>query len=468
MLLVLLLAVVAVAPLTPVARAAAADPATAATTTRALGAGSRIPWQGGQWYLHGANMPYINWERDFGGGSRDGVSSPDNMKLLDSTFEKAKATGVNVVRWWAFEGSAWQVKRDGSGNPTGMDPSIYADFDAALDLAEQHDLYYNFVLFSAPSHVPQGWLTNPGQRKQLANVLGQLFAHYKDNPRILSWEAYNEPDHDVWDKKVSEENLRASVREITDSIHANSNAYSTLGMMMLDGLPMSKGLGLDYYQAHWYDYMEAGNWCALCTTYDDVRQRYDLDAPLVIGEIYVGRDVDDPYQRLEQVYAKGYAGAWPWAGLLPERTNDKLGVDWRAMRKFAGLHPDLGPRVTDALAPTNEPDPAKMAFSADAALSSNRVTPGQRLSIDAKISSDTEIEVLVDVEVYTMSGDKVHQQYWDNEAFGAGASKTYSTSWTAPRDAKPGEYVVKVGIFPTGWGKPYKFVDDAGRFTVGR
>src|SRR5205085_10681547 len=114
------------------------------------------------------------------------------------------------------------------------------------------------------------------------------------------------------------------------------------------------------------------------------------------------------------------------------------------------------------------PDPGKMAFSAGAALRVNRLTPGQRLSIDAKVTSDSEIEVLVDVEVHSMSGDKVHQQYWDNQALAAGATKTYSAAWNAPGDAKPGEYVVKVGIFPSGWGKPYKFVDDAGRFTVGR
>jgi len=248
------------APYSSIARAATpGGPAASVTSARQLGAGSRIPWQGQDWYLHGANMPYLSWGRDFGGGSKDGVSNRDNYAMLSRTLADAKAQGVNVVRWWTLEGiDPWQIKKDRSGAPAGLDESVYADFDAALALAEEHDIYYDFVLFSAPSHLPKSWMSNDAQRKQLANVLAPLFARYKNNPHVLSWEPFNEPDHDVWENKVTQDELRASVKAMVDSIHANSNAYATLGMIMLDGLPMSKGLGLDYYQAHWYDYMNSG------------------------------------------------------------------------------------------------------------------------------------------------------------------------------------------------------------------
>ena len=477
-LLLLILVFVAVAPAAPMARAATPPPASGHTrpaageaTARALPAGSRIPWQGGEWYLHGANVPWFNWQRDFGGGDNGGASSKHSRETFNSTFAGAKANGANVLRWWVFQGDAWQIKRNDSGMPTGLEQTIYRDFDAALQIAEEHDLYYNFVLFSGASHVPKSWLQDARQRKQLANVLGELFARYKDNPRILAWEVINEPDNDVWNNGVNEQDMRAMVKEIVDSIHANSNAYATLGMMMLDGLPMSKGLGLDFYQAHWYDYMGSGDWCAACQTYDEVRERWGLDAPLVLGEVYLGKDTkDDPRERLETFYAKGYAGAWPWS-IFSDITYDKLKVNWGAMRSFAGEKADIGPRLTDALGPSTESDtPAEgsYSFGLEAGLSANQVNPGQRLSIEAKVSSETAIKALIDVEVYTMSGDKVHQEFWDGQSFEAGQTRTFATSWNVPRNAKPGEYVVKVGAFPPGWGSPYNFNGEAAVFTVGR
>ena len=473
-LLVALLTLVTLAPYTQTVRAAApGGPAVGATGTRALGAGSRIPWQGQNWYLHGANMPYLNWGRDFGGGKNDGVSNPDNYAHLSETLADAKAQGVNVVRWWTLEGEdPWQVKRDRSGAPTGLDDAIYADFDAALALAEEHDIYYDFVLFSAPSHLPKSWMTNPAQRKQLANVLGPLFARYRDNPHILSWEPFNEPDHDVWDNKVTEEQLRASVRDMVDSIHANSSAYATLGMLMLDGLPMSKGLGLDYYQAHWYDYMNSGDYCARCTTYEEVRKRYDLDAPLVIGELYVGDGIEDPLPRLEDFYNKGYAGAWPWAGLLPDVTYDKLGVDWDSMRIFAGAHPDLGPRTTDALAPSTIVPSERLSITSSADVSAQRVAPGQRVTITARVTATAELKSLVAIQMFHMSGgDPALDKQFDDQSFGAGETKTFSAVWTVPAGAKAGDYVVKVGVFRPHWGqngKSYDYNDSAATITVGR
>lgn len=480
--IVLALVVALIAPLAASARASAPTgpdgiPATmralperpaAGLGARALSPGSRIPWQGQDWFLGGANVAWLNWQRDFGGGTKDGISQPDNRALLSTTFANAKASGVNVLRWWTFEGDAWQITRDASGAPAGLDAAIYQDFDTALALAEEHDLYYVFVLFSAPSHLPPAWLNDPAQRQQLADALAPLFARYRDNPRVLSWEVFNEPDHDVWDKKVGEEEMRATVRVVVDAIHAHSNAYATLGMMMLDGLPMAKGLGLDYYQAHWYDYMASGDWCAICTDYATVKARYGLDAPLVIGEVNVNPEIDSPQQRLEDLYQKGYAGAWPWM-LFHEKTFDKIAVDLGAMRAFAGRHPDLGPRTTPALAPA-DPAPAaeSRGFSSTALASPATVAPGQRVAVDVLVTATAGLRALVDVEIYGPTGQKVHQQFFDNEAFGPGETRGFATGWVVPADAPGGEYTVKVGVFTPGWGRVYDWNDAASGFVVQR
>jgi hypothetical protein len=136
---------------------------------------------------------------------------------------------------------------------------------------------------------------------------------------------------------------------------------------MLDGLPMWIGQGLDYYQAHWYDPMASGNWCARCTDYATVKARYKLDGPLVIGEFFGGASVDAA-QRYADFYAKGYAGAWAWS-LFTDHTSDKLDVDLIAAKTFASNYTDTGPSargtpLTVAPAPPDKPVAFVMGFAA--------------------------------------------------------------------------------------------------------
>ena len=81
-------------------------------------------------------------------------------------------------------------------------------------MTKQHDLYYVFVLFSAPQHIPSSWMENGSQRAKLGQVLGPLFARYKDNPRVMTWEVFNEPEFDVWEKRVKQEPMVATIKEI--------------------------------------------------------------------------------------------------------------------------------------------------------------------------------------------------------------------------------------------------------------
>ena len=315
-----------------------------------LTASSSIMWQGSSYYLHGANVPWLNWACDFGCATGSGVSSGASYAALDARFAQAKAAGLHTIRWWTFEGSAWQIRTDASGTPTGVDPAVYADFDKALALAAKYDLYFDFVLFSSPTSINTAWETDPVKRTALANALAALFARYRGNANLLSWEVFNEPEFDVWNNKIDQSSVQQTVREIANAVHANSTAYVTVGSAMLDGLPMWKGQGLDYYQAHWYDYMNSGGYCAICTDYSSVRALYDLDHPLVIGELYVGTDTPG---RFTTFFDKGYAGAWAWS-LFPAKTSDGLAVDLTQATAFTSTHASGGPRSAGA-APTAAP-----------------------------------------------------------------------------------------------------------------
>ncbi len=314
----------------------ASSPHDAPSAEGAAGPGSRIQWQGRDWYLHGVNVPWYRWGCDFGCGANGGVSS--TSAAIEPRFAQLQAADVHSVRWWMFSGDPWQV------SAAGVDANVYRDIDAALQLAEQYDLYYTFSLFSGPSAVPSSWLTSAATRQQIATTLGGLFGRYAGHPRVLSWEVFNEPDLDIWRGRVREADVQAFVATVAAAVHAHSSALVSVGSGMLDGLPMWVGLGLDYYDAHWYDNMASGDYCARCTDYRTVQARYGLDAPLVIGEFFAGAAVDAA-QRYEDWYRKGFAGAWAWS-LFPERTSDGMSVDLAAAASFAAAHGDDGPSAS--------------------------------------------------------------------------------------------------------------------------
>lgn len=305
---------------------------------------NRITYLGRDWYVHGANVPWYSWGCDFGCNQNGGVMG--NTQILSSGFQKLKNSNMHMVRWWVFPGDPWQITRDQNGHPNGLNQAIYADFDKALDLANQYDLYYNFVLFSSATHLPSSWITDPSQRTKLAQVLGTLFARYKDNPRVMSWEIFNEPEFQIWNNEIAQTPVVETVNAISDSVHQNSEALTTVGGAMLDGISMWKNTSLDYYSPHWYDYMESGGWCARCTDYNEVKSRFGITKPVVIGELYIGTDTDS-LARYNDFYNKGYAGAWPWS-LFPERTNDRLAIDFVAAKTFSDSKTDIGPQITSA------------------------------------------------------------------------------------------------------------------------
>lgn len=290
--------------------------------------------------MAGVNLPWIDWGGDFGSPA-NGVRTASKQANLESRFGDLQSRGVHAVRWWMLEGDALQILRDGSGMPTGLDPEIYPDIDAALALADRYDLVYTFVLFSSPDGIPKSWMENAAQRSRLAEVLTPLFARYAGNPRILAWEVFNEPEWAIWNGRIGQADAVATVAGIVAAIHANSTAVATIGSAHMGGIPIWTGVGLDYYDAHWYDGMRGGDNCALCVDYATLRDRYGIDKPIVIGEFFAASTID-PLTRWEAWYDKGFAGAWGWS-IRPAR--DGMTVDLGSMETFIGGHADIGPSL---------------------------------------------------------------------------------------------------------------------------
>lgn len=331
--------------------------------SRAATVPNRLPWQGKDWYLLGANVPWYNWACDFGCNVNGGVSG--NKPTLGTGFQKMKDNNVRVARWWVFPGDPWQITRDANG-PTGLDPAIYADFDAALQLADQYDLYYNFVLFSGATAPPKAWLTDPAQRAKLGQALAPLFARYANNPRVMSWEIYNEPEFQIWNNEIDETSAVETAKVIANTVHQNSPALVTIGNAFADGIPMWKDVALDYYSPHWYDYMSSGNYCIRCQTAAQLRSNLGItdNKPIVVGETYASSTVD-AQARMTDFYNNGYAGAWPWS-VFSNRTSDQLTIDFPALKAFTIGKTDIGPQSSSATptgsvatnTPTKTPTPS--------------------------------------------------------------------------------------------------------------
>jgi hypothetical protein len=318
-------------------------------------AGTKINWQGNLWNVTGVNMPWYSWGCDFGCNSSGGVVQ--NKNTIGARLSTLQETGAHMVRWWVFPGaSPWQITVDGTGKPTAVDPAVYADFDAALQLADQYNIYYDFVLFSGATHMTRSWIDNPVHRSALAQVLGTLFARYKAHPRVMSWEIFNEPEFQIWNGEISEANTVATAKLIADAVHQNSDALVTIGHASAAGIPMWQSVNLDFYSPHWYDYMSGGgDWCMDCNDYNYYRTKFGITKPIVVGEMYLGSDAN-PTTRLNSFYDKGYAGSWGWS-LFYDRTNDRMTVDMAAMKTFVSSRPDVGPRPgatqTPPAPPTN-------------------------------------------------------------------------------------------------------------------
>ena len=149
----------------------------------------------------------------------------------------------------------------------------------------------------------------------------------------MTWQVMNEPEWAIWDRHVAMTDVQDLVRKVAFAVHSETRALVSVGGARLDGLWMWQGLGLDYYTVHWYDPMKEAGECLPCVTYAQIRDELGLDAPIVVGEFYLGPDVDGD-ARLEGFRSHGFAGSFAWS-LMPDQTADHLTIDMAAAARFA-------------------------------------------------------------------------------------------------------------------------------------
>jgi hypothetical protein len=340
----------------------------------ALSPGARVPWQGTNWYLNGADYPWLHYGNDFGANAWGayGVHDPGTHATVDADFGRMEQQGIHFARWWLFADGRAGIVWDSGGMPKGLDQYVFADLDAALGLAQKHHIYLELVLTDVSLLYKAAYVngvqtggrpylvnTPAGQQALLANVLNPLFQRYGQNPQVLAYEVMNEPEWAITEdgavnsnatQPVSLSSVQGFVRQVAAAVHARTRSYVTVGAAAARWVRQWKGLGLDFYSVHYYDWMHP---LADVDLYDSGCSALHMDAPVVVGEYPPGSATASFRQYLDNWLAGGCAGALVWSF----RGVDSVGVpDPDVMATWSAAH--AGP-TTPGPSGTAPPAPAQ-------------------------------------------------------------------------------------------------------------
>jgi lysophospholipase L1-like esterase len=108
---------------------------------------------------------------------------------------------------------------------------------------------------------------------------------------------------------------------------------------------------------------------------------------------------------------------------------------------------------------------AAPSFTITAAASPTSVVRGGSSRLNVRVQSRTAGRWLVDVEIYGPNG-LAFQRYYDDQAFTAGQTRSYTPTWSVPAGSPAGTYYVKVGVFSPGWTSLHAWADSAGQIEV--
>jgi len=101
--------------------------------------------------------------------------------------------------------------------------------------------------------------------------------------------------------------MQTFVNAVVNSIHANSTQYATVGSASRQWLGYWTDSKLDFYQYHYYDWME--DQYPIDYAYTDLK----LDKPCIVGEFPTKNTKFTLTQFLDTIWKDGYAGALTWS-----------------------------------------------------------------------------------------------------------------------------------------------------------
>ena len=236
-------------------------------------------WPADEPFWIGVNLPWLNYGGDFGANRwqpAGGVGQPGRRAALREALGRLADSGATRVRWFMLADGRAGLLESASGDVAGLDDHVLRDADAALDELERAGLKAIFVLFDyhwfKRGRIVDGVRTggrralaiDPALRRRLIDlVVDPLLVHCGRHPAISAWDVVNEPE---WvtrgtrlpprPSEVPRAAMRAFIRDVVGAVHHRTSHAATVGSASTRTLPLVEGLGLDVYQAHWYDRLE--------------------------------------------------------------------------------------------------------------------------------------------------------------------------------------------------------------------
>lgn len=291
----------------------------------------------------GANLPWVCYGCDFGANAwfPSGGLGARKREDLQIIFDRLRDSGIRVIRWFTLCDLRAGVRFDDDGVPETLDTAFDRDFETALSLIDRSGLRLVPVLFDFHLCRPRRRLggVEMGGRSRLLRVpafrdrlvervVAPVVQRYGNEPLIAAWDLFNEPEWatfgiGTWNPvaSVPRRGMRAFLRDVAALTHDVASQPVTVGSASLATINLVRGIGLDFYQPHWYDTVERA--APLARPLAAV----DCDRPVVLGEFPTSGSTRHPADVVRTARAAGFAGAWFWSVLAGDRFTAPDAID---------------------------------------------------------------------------------------------------------------------------------------------
>lgn len=287
----------------------------------------------------GVNYAWKDWGVDFAA-----QGWPERFKKMQADFDLMQARGVRTLRWWVYTDFVSSPLWRGEGKArrcVGMPEGWVQNFMQALDAAHARGirLYPVFSSFDLGRKGFKEVVSEPAVRKSfIEQAVRPLLKAAGRHPGIFAWDIINEPEWLVAKEDGGDPNkelthgpvrlaeLRAYVRDMAGEVKKHARQPVSVGSAGIKWMGWQydfySGLGLDFFDAHYYDWMTP--WFDITTIPKASLAKMNPEygrKPMIIGETiakpeihYTGKNRPMDHSRfLNEIIKMGYAGYLPWA-----------------------------------------------------------------------------------------------------------------------------------------------------------